>query len=147
MSTLSWKVRIAVIWAIGPMLHVAHLLYFTRVEDWGKYQGDVVLQSTVLLLLPLTFCVLSLTLKDKPNRWVNIIAGIFFAFLSYPVAWLDGKTKLSFQWRVSASGFWRRMFAPFLPYKHSHSKVQKIGFDKLNEHLDQQSSNGSGGTE
>jgi len=89
MSTLSWKVRIAVIWAIGPMLHVAHLLYFTRVEDWGKYQGDVVLQSTVLLLLPLTFCVLSLTLKDKPNRWVNIIAGIFFAFLSYPVAWLE----------------------------------------------------------
>jgi len=89
MATLSWKVRIAVLWAIGPVLQVAQLVIFTRVDDWGKYMGDFVLFSTFLLLLPLTFCVLSLTLKDKPNKWVNIIAGIFFAFISYPIAWLE----------------------------------------------------------
>ena len=89
METLSWKVRIAVLWAIGPVLQVAQLVIFTRVEDWEKYMGDFVLFSTFLLLLPLTFCVLSLILKDKPNKWVNIIAGIFFAFISYPICWLE----------------------------------------------------------
>jgi len=89
MQTLSWKVRIAVLWAIGPVLQVAQLVIFTRVEDWGKYMGDFVLFSTFLLILPMIFCVLSLVLKDKWNKWVNIIAGIFFAFVSYPLAFLE----------------------------------------------------------
>ena len=51
--------------------------------------GDFVLFSTFLILLPSIFCVLSLVLKDKWNKWVNIIAGIFFAFVSYPLAFLE----------------------------------------------------------
>jgi len=89
-NTLSWKVRLAVLWVCGPVLEVAHLVIFSRVDDWGKYKGDFVLLSTVLLLIPLIMCLLSLLLRDRLNKWVNIIAGIFYAGPVYILEWLEG---------------------------------------------------------
>jgi len=105
--------------------------------------------ATVLIRGKLSIKFTAKTFEVVPNELIRIdyIEGSLLGEGIWMFEGLDGKTKLSFQWRVSASGFWRRMFAPFLPYKHSHSKVQKIGFDKLNEYLDQQSSNSSGGRE
>ncbi|MFC1994276.1 hypothetical protein ACFLVI_03325 [Chloroflexota bacterium] len=88
-DTLSWKVRIAVLWAIGPVLEAAHLVLFTRVEDWGKYLGAVPLHVTFMYIIPLVMCLLSLTLKDKLNKWVNIVLGLFFAVLAAPLAFLE----------------------------------------------------------
>jgi len=40
---------------------------------------EELLQSVIILLPPLVMAFLSLTLKDKANRWANIIVGIVFA--------------------------------------------------------------------
>jgi len=50
----------------------------------GVYEGLVVTEELLLFftlfwLIPLTMAFLSLTLKDTPNRWTNIILSIFWA--------------------------------------------------------------------
>ena len=91
MSTLSWKVRIAILWAIGPVLELAHLFLNIVVEEKGTARlGNLVIHSTFFFLIPLLMCLLSLTLKDRLNKWVNIVLGIFFGFISAPIWFLEG---------------------------------------------------------
>jgi len=94
--------------------------------------------ATVLIRGKLSIKFTAKTVEVVPNEMIRIdyVEGSLLGEGIWRFEGLDGKTKLSFQWRVSPSGFLRRMFAPFLPYKHSHSKVTKIGFGKLNEFLD-----------
>jgi len=44
--------------------------------------GAFLLENAIFLLVPLVMAVLSLTLKDKINRWANIIVGIVFTIFS-----------------------------------------------------------------
>jgi len=37
----------------------------------------------IIMLIPLVMAVLSMTLKDKANRWANIIMGAVIAVLSF----------------------------------------------------------------
>ena len=90
METLSWKVRIAILWAIGPILELAHLFLNIGAEEKGMARlGNLVLYTTFSLLIPLLMCFLSLTLKDKLNKRFNIVLGIFFAFISAPLWFLE----------------------------------------------------------
>ncbi len=89
METLSWKVRIAVLWVCGPILELAHLVLISETHNWLVRHGNLVLHSTFFFLLPLIMGVLSLTLKDKPNRWVNLILGIAFTFVFYLINFLE----------------------------------------------------------
>ena len=85
------KIRLAVLWLFVAVTMSANtILYFIvpGVID-GIRAGEVVgMQAGPGLLLvmaityywvPLVMAVLSLTLKDKVNRWANIILGIFYA--------------------------------------------------------------------
>ena len=91
METLPWKVRIAVLWAIGPVLELAHLFYNIGAEEKGTARlGNLVIHTTFVFLIPLIMCLLSLILKDRLNKWVNIVLGIFFAFVSAPIWFLEG---------------------------------------------------------
>ena len=91
MVTLSWKVRIALLWAIGPVLELAHLFLNIGVEEKGTARlGNLVIHSTFFFLIPLLMCLLSLILKDRLNKWLNIILGIFFGFVSAPIWFLEG---------------------------------------------------------
>ena len=47
-----------------------------------KLTGEALLGSAIFIFIPLVMAVLSLTLKDKINRWANIIAGIAFTVLN-----------------------------------------------------------------
>ena len=90
METLPWKVRIAVLWAIGPVLELAHLFLNIGAEEKGTARlGVLAVHATFFFIIPLLMCLLSLTLKDKANRWANIIIGIFFAFVSAPLWFLE----------------------------------------------------------
>jgi ethanolamine transporter EutH len=91
MGTLPWKLRIAVLWAIGPVLELAHLFLNIGVEEKGTARlGNLVVHSTFFFLIPLLMCLLSLTLKDKWNKRLNIVLGIFFGFVSAPIWFLEG---------------------------------------------------------
>ena len=90
-NTLPWKIRIALLWAVGPVLELTHLFLTIGTEEkWMARLGDLVVHSTVFFLVPMLMCLLSLTLKDKPNKWVNIVLGIFYGFVSAPIWFLEG---------------------------------------------------------
>ncbi len=91
MEDLALKIRFAVLWLfVAVTLSVNTMLYFIVPGVIDEIRaGEVVgMQATPELLLvmaimyywvPLVMAVLSLTLKDKANRWANIILGIFYA--------------------------------------------------------------------
>ena len=91
MGTLPWKLRIAVLWAIGPVLELAHLFLNIGVEEKGTARlGNLVVHSTVFFLIPLLMSLLSLALDDKLNKRLNIVLGIFYGFISAPIWFLEG---------------------------------------------------------
>jgi len=70
-------------------LWVAHMLSTTyadvlRLYDPGEVAAsfpmthELMLGSAIIMVIPIVMIVLSLTLKDKANRLVNFIAGIFW---------------------------------------------------------------------
>jgi len=55
----------------------------TELAEEGTIAGtklgpELLLAGAVTLLIPLVMAFLSLTLKDKVNRWINIIVGIVY---------------------------------------------------------------------
>jgi hypothetical protein len=90
-ENLALKIRLAVLWLFVAVTMSANtILYFIvpSVIDEIRAGKVVGMQAGPELLLvmaityfwvPLVMAVLSLTLKDKANRWVNIILGIFYA--------------------------------------------------------------------
>jgi len=84
-----WKIKISALWffyIVTWLLVITLLLHAPGTIDEiraGKSMGEpltggYLLASTIILLIPLVMALLSLTLKDKINRWANIIAGIAF---------------------------------------------------------------------
>jgi len=85
-----WKIKIAVLWLIYNVAGlVALTLMFmepgvvTELAEEGTVAGtklgpEMLLAGAVTLLVPLVMAFLSLTLKDKMNRWTNIIVGIVY---------------------------------------------------------------------
>ena len=91
MENLALKIRLAVLWLFVAVTMSANtILYFIvpGVIDEiraGKVVGMQVGPELLLVMavtyfwVPLVMAVLSLTLKDKANRWANIILGVFYA--------------------------------------------------------------------
>jgi hypothetical protein len=91
MENLALKTKLAVLWLFVAVTMSANtILYFIvpGVVDEIRAGEVVGMQAGPELLLvmaityywvPLVMAVLSLTLKDKANRWANIILGIFYA--------------------------------------------------------------------
>ena len=90
MEILRWKTRIAVLWVFMAVAMSAHGLLtamvpgglekaVSEVEAMGP--GMLVFMS-LFWWIPLVMAFLSLTLKDSPNRWTNIILGIVFTLLN-----------------------------------------------------------------
>lgn len=76
------KIKLSGLW-------VAHMLSTTyadvlRLYDPGEVVAsfpmthEVMLVSAITMVIPIFMVVLSLTLKDRVNRWANIIAGMFW---------------------------------------------------------------------
>ncbi len=91
MENLALKTKLAVLWLFVAVTMSANtILYFIVPGVIDEIRaGEVVgMQAGPELLLvmaityywvPLVMAVLSLTLKDKANRWANVILGIFYA--------------------------------------------------------------------
>ncbi len=87
------KTKLAVLWLsyFCVMIVVAPLdLYRPGVIEEiiaGESEGtpitaEIILFMAIIMLIPAIMPVLSVSLKDKANRWVNIIVGVIFAGLS-----------------------------------------------------------------
>jgi len=73
-----WKIKIAALWLIGGGIALAPMILMLMQPGMtGLILAEVLLIYAIpLILVPLAMAFLSLTLKDKANRWSNIIVGI-----------------------------------------------------------------------
>jgi hypothetical protein len=76
---LFYAVAFLVVMTLGS-LEPGVLQQFLLTGEIGgiKIGPEVLLLFAILMLAPLVMAFLSLTLKDKANRWANIIVGIIF---------------------------------------------------------------------
>ena len=91
MGNLALKTRLAVLWLFVAVTMSANTLLYLIVpgvideiragEVVGMQAGPGLLLTMAIMYywVPLVMAVLSLTLKDKVNRWASIILGIFYA--------------------------------------------------------------------
>ena len=99
MENLALKTRLAVLWLFVAVTMAANTILYLIVpgvideiragEVVGMQAGPelLLMMAIVYFWLPLIMAVLSLTLKDKMNRWANIILGIFYTgFILFELA-------------------------------------------------------------
>jgi len=91
MENLALKIRLAVLWLFVAVTMSANtILYFAvpgvideiragEVVGMQAGPGLLLVMAIMYFWVPLVMAVLSLTLKDKVNRWASIILGIFYA--------------------------------------------------------------------
>jgi len=91
LENLALKTRLAVLWLFVAVAMSANtLLYFLvpGVLDEiragtvvGMQAGSALLLTMAIMYywIPLVMAVLSLTLKDRVNRWASIVLGVFYA--------------------------------------------------------------------
>jgi len=90
MEILRWKTRIAVLWVFMAVAMSAHSVLatmepggFEKIAEEAAAMGPGMLVFMALFWwVPLVMAVLSVTLRDLPNRWTNLILGIVFTILN-----------------------------------------------------------------
>jgi uncharacterized membrane protein HdeD (DUF308 family) len=105
---LALKIKISVLWLFYAVALVAYMTLagfepgaleqvMAGEIDGMQITPELMLLFAILFLAPLVMAVLSLTLKDKANRWTNIIIGTVFVILqlvalsetmTQPSAWM-----------------------------------------------------------
>jgi len=86
-----WKIKLAVFWLFIAITMSANTILYLIVPGvideimTGEIVGmqaspELILgMATAYYWVPLVMAVLSLTLKDRANRWANLILGVFYA--------------------------------------------------------------------
>lgn len=88
MEILRWKTRIAVLWVFMAVAMSAHSVLSFMDRELVEEMWEMEIGSGMMLFMalfwwvPLVMAVLSLTLKDSANRWVNFVVGIVFTILN-----------------------------------------------------------------
>ncbi len=89
MEGLAFKIRLAVLWLfwIVAFLALMMMAFFETgtIEQIiaGEFAGlqitsELMFVTAILMLVPLVMAFLSVTLKDKANRWANMVIGIAY---------------------------------------------------------------------
>jgi len=65
-------------WAYGDLMRMYSGDYIPGELGGFLATQEMWLVSSILMMIPVAMIFLSLTLKEKANRWANIIIGIFF---------------------------------------------------------------------
>jgi hypothetical protein len=81
------------------------------------------------------------TVEAKKNEMIRTkyVKGAFRGEGLWKLESINGKTKLSFRWRVRHSEVFLRIMAPFVPVEKRHSGIIKAVFDGIKKHLEQNS--------
>jgi len=102
------KIKISVLWLFYVVALIAYMTLagfesgaleqvMSGEIDGMKITPELMLLFAILFLAPLVMAVLTLTLKDKANRWTNIIIGTIFVIIqiaalaetaAQPSAWM-----------------------------------------------------------
>jgi len=93
-----WKIKIAALWSLLEFCMFAIFMvenYLLHIEEMiADTTPELMMVLVIVFLIPPIMAFLSLTLKDKANRWLNIIVGIVLIALMpvgippFPTAYL-----------------------------------------------------------
>jgi hypothetical protein len=131
-----WKIKISVLWIIFGILGVwmpfSELYLPGYVEEIisGFKEGilitpEMLLGLAIIAIIPLVMAFLSLTLKDKANRWANIIVGTVFAVAALVVDPIEYVTKQSaYSAYVILTGIVMAVFAALIVWYAWKSKLK-----------------------
>jgi hypothetical protein len=81
-----WKIKIAALWLVFAVASIwipliEHYIPGFVEEAVAQVTPESVLMLVIIAMIIPVMALLSLTLKDSINRWLNIIVGIVFAVL------------------------------------------------------------------
>jgi hypothetical protein len=90
METLSWKIRIAILWIISAEAYAAHMIMVTidpesmdKMLAWGaEIDAGGWLFGAIYWLIPFWLAFVTLAVKGPSNRWANFVVGIFATLLN-----------------------------------------------------------------
>lgn len=107
MELTRWKTIISVLWLVWIVAFLITLLaglfepgVIAQINE-GKFAGfqltpELLLVTTIMMLVPLVMAFLSLTLKDSINRWSNVALGIVYTVICL-VDWISSPTQPAYQ--------------------------------------------------
>jgi hypothetical protein len=84
-----WRIKISVLWLFWTVTFLVSLVSalfepgaIARITG-GEMAGfqvtpELILLTTIMMLVPLVMAFLSLTLKDSINRWTNVVLGVVY---------------------------------------------------------------------
>ena len=101
METLSWKIRIVVLWVIAAEAMSAHMIMvtidpvaMTKMLEWGATINAATIDTewgatinagwifgAIYWLIPLWMAFVTITVKGSSNRWSNFVLGIIMTIL------------------------------------------------------------------
>jgi hypothetical protein len=103
-----WKIKIAVLWLVFAVASIwipliEHYIPGFVEEAVAQVTPESVLMLVIIAMIIPVMALLSLTLKDSINRWLNIIVGIVFAVLmpigvvggGFPIAYVPSLALIS----------------------------------------------------
>jgi hypothetical protein len=88
METLSWKIRIVVLWVIAAEAMSAHMIMvtidpvaMTKMLEWGATINAGWVFGAIYWLIPLWMAFATITVNGSSNRWANFVLGIIMTIL------------------------------------------------------------------
>ena len=83
------KIRISMLWLFVIISDLANVIMSLAypgtmeelIEGTEALGPEVMFVGAIIVLIPLVMAVLTLTIKDSINRWLNIIFGILFTLI------------------------------------------------------------------
>src|SRR5512142_24372 len=90
METLTWKIRIVVLWFISAEAYSAHMIMVTidpvsmnKMLAWGaKIDAGGWLLGAIYWLIPFWLAFVTITAKGPSSRWANLALGIVATLLN-----------------------------------------------------------------
>jgi len=90
MESLSWKVRIIVLWFISAEAYSAHMIYVTiepvsmqKMLAWGATIDNVGwVFGALWWLIPFWLAFITIAVRGPANRWANFVFGIVATILN-----------------------------------------------------------------
>jgi hypothetical protein len=127
-----WRIKISVLWLFWTVAFLVSLVSalfepgaIARITA-GEMAGfqvtpELILLTTIMMLVPLVMAFLSLTLKDSINRWTNLVLGVAYTGICL-FDWLGSLAEPAYQALMHIS----RIVASALIFWYAWKSKQKV---------------------
>lgn len=127
-----WRIKISVLWLFWTVAFLVSLVSalfepgavarITAGEMAGfQVTPELILLTTIMMLVPLVMAFLSLTLKDSIDRWTNVVLGVVYTGICL-FDWLESLAEPAYQVLMHIS----RIVASALIVRYAWKSKQQV---------------------